>query len=108
MVSRSHFTRVRPQQNRGRQLNPAACTHNGADCGWGDWALWTGASYQLTLKAQLNAQVAYTDSEILEVTGNVAFRPVNNFAITPEVTYVNWEKADKDQFGGALRFERKF
>ncbi|NRP88554.1 hypothetical protein GFPCMMHI_04476 [Ensifer adhaerens] len=40
--------------------NRSACPTNGADCGWGDWAFWTGASYQLTPKLQANAQVAYT------------------------------------------------
>ncbi|NKJ35873.1 hypothetical protein FHT28_002602 [Rhizobium sp. SG570] len=36
--------------------NRSACPTNGADCGWGDWAFWTGASYQLTPKLQANAQ----------------------------------------------------
>ena len=40
--------------------NRSACPTNGADCGWGDWAFWTGSSYQLTPKLQANAQVAYT------------------------------------------------
>ncbi|HEY0125417.1 MAG TPA: porin [Rhizobium sp.] len=88
--------------------NSAACPTNGADCGWGDWAFWTGASYQLTPKLQANAQVAYTDTKILATTANVAWRPVKDLLIEPEVSYTKWDAADKDQWSGVLRFERKF
>ncbi|MGV1793283.1 porin [Rhizobium sp. A37_96] len=88
--------------------NRAACPTDGKDCGWGDWAFWTGASYQLTPKLQANAQVAYTDSKIFAATANVAWRPVKDLLVEPEVSYTNWDAADRDQWAGVLRFERKF
>jgi hypothetical protein len=88
--------------------NAAACPRNGADCGWGDWAVWTGFTYQINPKLQTNWQFARTESKQTEVTANLAFRPVKDLLIEPEITYVNWDAADKDQLGGVLRFERKF
>ncbi|ENN84198.1 porin [Rhizobium freirei PRF 81] len=88
--------------------NRAACPVNGADCGWGDWAFWTGASYQINPKLQANAQLAYTDSKIFAATANVAWRPVKDLLVQPEVSYTNWDAADRDQWAGVLRFERKF
>ena len=88
--------------------NAAACPTNGADCGWGDWAFWTGFSYAFTPKVQTNTLVAYTDSKILQVSANLALHPVKDLVIMPEVTYMRWDAADADQWSGALRFERKF
>ncbi|KAA0698044.1 porin [Neorhizobium sp. P12A] len=89
-------------------LDPSACPNNGADCGWGDWALWSGFSYQLTPKLQTNWQVAYTDSKIFAATADLAFRPVKALTIEPEISYTRWEDADADTWAGILRFDRKF
>ncbi|KEA04207.1 porin [Rhizobium rhizogenes] len=88
--------------------NAAACPKNGADCGWGDWAFWTGFSYTFTPKLQNTTMVAYTDSGILQATTNLAWRPVKDLVVTPELTYMRYDAANTDQWTGALRFERKF
>jgi hypothetical protein len=88
--------------------NSAACPVNGADCGWGDWAFWTGYTYTFNPKLANTTMVAYTDSGILQASTNLTFKPVKDLSIMPELTYMHWEAADTDQWSGALRFERKF
>lgn len=62
----------------------------------------------MTPKLQANAQVAYTDSKIFAATANVAWRPVKDLLIEPEVSYPDWDAGDQNQWAGVLRFERKF
>ena len=88
--------------------NGAACPVDRADCGWGDWALWTGFTAPINDKLSLNAQFAYTDTKIFAGTANLQWYPVKSFLIQPEVSYTNWDKADADQWAGILRFERNF
>ncbi|WFU05196.1 porin (plasmid) [Rhizobium sp. CB3171] len=99
-------------QYAGSNLNVSACTTagvvHGAKCGWGDWALWTGITVPINDKLQANAQFAYTDSKILEVTANVRWNPVKNLLIQPEVTYTNFDTINDDQWAGILRFQRSF
>lgn len=96
-------------QYAGSNLNVAACPVGRGDlCGWGDWAVWGGLSVPINAKLTANAQVAYTDSKILEVTSNLQFKPVKDLLIQPEVTYTNWDSVDKDQWAGILRFQRVF
>jgi hypothetical protein len=45
--------------------NSSACPVNGADCGWGDWAFWTGYTYTFNPKINNTTMIAYTDSKIL-------------------------------------------
>jgi hypothetical protein len=97
-------------QYAGTNLNSdgAACPTNRADCGWGDWALWTGFTAPINDKLSANAQFAYTDSKIFAATANVQWYPVKNLLIQPEVSYTDWDAADTDQWAGILRFERNF
>lgn len=88
--------------------NAAACPVNGADCGWGDWAFWTGYTYTFTPKLNNTTMVAYTDSKILQVSSNLGFHPVKDLLIMPEVTYMHFDAAKTSQWSGELRFERKF
>ncbi|SCB13553.1 Porin subfamily protein [Rhizobium lusitanum] len=53
-------------------------------------------------------KVAYTDSKIFAATANVAWRPVKDLLIEPEVSYTDWDAADRDQWAGVFRFERGF
>ena len=93
----------------GTNLNASACpTGKGYLCGWGDWAVWGGFTLPINEKLQANAQVAYTDSKILEVTANVRYNPVKNLLIEPEVTYTNFDSVNQDQWAGILRFQRSF
>ncbi len=88
--------------------NAAACPVNGADCGWGDWAFWTGYTYTFNPKINNTTMVAYTDSKILQVSSNLGLHPVKDLLIMPEVTYMHFDAANTSQWSGALRFERKF
>jgi len=97
-------------QYAGTNLNSngSACPVNRADCGWGDWALWTGFTVPVNDKLTANAQFAYTDSKIFAATANVQWNPVKMLMVQPEVSYTNWDAADTDQWAGILRFERNF
>ncbi|MDE1996286.1 MAG: porin, partial [Rhizobiaceae bacterium] len=96
-------------QYAGTNLNASACPADRGDlCGWGDWAVWGGFTVPINDKLQANAQVAYTDSKILEVTGNLRFNPVKALLIEPEVTYTNFDSVNQDQWAGILRFQRTF
>ncbi|MET3560752.1 hypothetical protein ABID39_001461 [Bartonella japonica] len=56
----------------------------------GKWATWAGATYKLTPKASLNAQVSYSTVKTFATSVNVAYTLVPGFVITPELTYVSW------------------
>ncbi|MGO4439296.1 porin [Rhizobium sp. RAF56] len=97
----------------GSNQDVSACTDpegtvHGADCGWGDWAVWTGFSYEFSPMLKTNTLFAYTDSKMLQATANLTWSPVKHLLIMPEITYMKWDVADTDQWVGALRFERKF
>jgi len=76
--------------------------------GWGDWALWAGAGYQISDSLDLNMQIAYTDSQIFAAAANVKWNPVPGLLIQPEITYTNWDSIDEDQWNGMVRFQRSF
>ncbi|WP_375685504.1 porin [Bartonella sp. TT110JLCBS] len=65
----------------------------------GKWAAWAGATYKLTPKANLNAQVSYSAVKTFATSVNIAYTLVPGFVITPELTYVNWndDRIVKDQ-----------
>jgi len=97
----------------GSNLNPSACTDDegnihGADCGWGDWAVWGGVGVPMGEKLKWNLQLAYTDSKIFAATTNIKWNPVKDLLIEPEVSYTNWDSVNKDEWAGILRFERNF
>jgi len=95
----------------GDKLNKYAGANGGGDAsgiGWGDWAVWGGASVPINEKLKWNFQVAYTDSKIFSATTNVKWNPVKNLLVEPEVTYTNWDSINEDQWAGILRFERSF
>lgn len=52
--------------------------------------------------------MACTGSKIFAATANVAWRPGKDLLVEPEVSYTNWDAANRDQWAGVLRFERKF
>ncbi|WP_375646411.1 porin [Bartonella sp. TT29SHDZB] len=89
----------------------------------GKWAAWAGATYKLTPKANLNAQVSYSAVKTFATSVNIAYTLVPGFVITPELTYVNWndDRIVKDQnnnekhlfnkksaFQGMIRLQRSF
>jgi hypothetical protein len=78
--------------------------------GWGDWAIWAGVGTSFSETLGANIQVAYTDSEVLAVAGNLKWYPVPNLLIMPEVTYssVDNDFADEDQWNAMVRFQRSF
>jgi hypothetical protein len=96
----------------GTNLAAAACPVNRADCGWGDWALWTGFTAPITDTLSANAQFAYTDTKIFAATANLQWKhsknAQNDFTIQPEVSYTDWDAANTDTWAGILRFERNF
>jgi len=96
-------------QYAGSYLNASACPVGRGDlCGWGDWALWTGFTVPINERLSANAQFAYTDSKILEVTANVRWNPVKSLLVLPEVTYMNFDSVNQDRWAGILRFQRSF
>lgn len=88
--------------------NRSACPTNGADCGWGDWP--SGPAPELSADPEAAGQCpgGLHRSKIFAATANVAWRPVKDLLIEPEVSYTDWDAADRDQWAGVLRFERKF
>ncbi|TIX87252.1 porin [Rhizobium sp. P44RR-XXIV] len=95
----------------GSKLNKYAGANgagDAADIGWGDWAVWGGASVPINDKLKWNFQLAYTDSKIFAATTNVKWNPVKNLLIEPEVSYTNWDSINESQWAGILRFERSF
>ncbi len=74
----------------------------------GDWTVWGGTTVDFSPKLQWNTQLAYADNKTFEATTNLAFFPVKGFKVQPEVTYVNYDKVDKDSWMGILRFQRDF
>jgi opacity protein-like surface antigen len=76
---------------------------------WGtDWALWAGASYKVSDKVSLNAEVDYADGGAFAAAANVAYTVVPGFKVTTEVNYQNDDFAGKDIWGGTIRFQRSF
>ncbi|EJF81160.1 porin [Bartonella doshiae] len=92
---------------------------------WGEkWAAWGGATYKLTSKINLNAQVSYSAVKTFATSVNIAYTPIPGFIITPEVTYVSWnddrrfKSANETTYTNALngksalkamiRFQRSF
>jgi hypothetical protein len=75
----------------------------------GDWAIWGGATAQVSEKAAVNVQLAYDDGDNFYAVANVAYEVVPGFRVTPEVGYYdNLDDDDDGQFGGFLRFQRNF
>ncbi|MBK3745133.1 porin [Paraburkholderia aspalathi] len=83
----------------------------------GDWAVWGGAAFKATDKATINLQAAYEDWGKTALAANVAYQLVPGFTITPEINYTSWKGshpvrefglANKDAFGGMVRFQRSF
>ncbi|WP_375629242.1 porin [Bartonella sp. TT67HLJMS] len=89
----------------------------------GKWAAWAGATYKLTPKANLNAQVSYSAVKTFATSVNIAYTLVPGFVITPELTYVSWnddrvvtDKSNdekhlfnkKSAFQGMIRLQRSF
>ncbi|WP_273783676.1 porin [Bartonella sp. AU15XJBT] len=89
----------------------------------GKWAAWAGATYKLTPKADLNAQISYSAVKTFATSVNIAYTLVPGLVITPELTYVSWnddrlikdandnEKHffnGKSAFQGMIRLQRSF
>ncbi len=91
----------------------------------GKWAAWAGATYKLTPKADLNAQVSYSAVKTFATSVNIAYTLVPGFVITPELTYVSWNDDrslksidnatththalnGKSALQGMIRFQRSF
>jgi hypothetical protein len=90
-------------------VTDGACPANREElCGWGDWAVWGGGSYQINDKLKGDLQLAYTDSKIFAASANVKFNPVKGLTVMPEVNYTHWDSTDNDQWAGILRFQRNF
>jgi opacity protein-like surface antigen len=74
----------------------------------GDWALWGGASYKVSDKISLNAELDYDQLKQFGAAANVVYTVVPDFKITTEVNYQNAKLAGKSIFGGTIRFQRSF
>jgi opacity protein-like surface antigen len=79
----------------------------------GDWAVWGGASMEVTEKATVNVQLSYDESEDFAAVANVAYQLVPGLRVTPEVAYFDNlgddnDEDDGDEIGGFLRIQRSF
>ena len=84
----------------------------------GDWAVWGGGSWQATEKAQINAQLSYSNGNDAQgdeyaAVLNVDYELVENLRIIPEIAYTSTENLfddddREDDFGGWLRIRRSF
>jgi opacity protein-like surface antigen len=73
-----------------------------------DWALWAGASYKVSEKVSLNAEIDYADGGAFGAAANVVYTVVPGFKVTSEVNYQNSDLAGKNIWGGTIRFQRSF
>lgn len=70
----------------------------------GKWAAWAGASYELSPKAKVNAQVSYSQVKTFSASANISYTLAPGLNILPELTYTSWNdsrtfkgsEADKD------------
>jgi hypothetical protein len=79
----------------------------------GDWAVWGGASMEVTEKATVNVQLSYDESEDFAAVANVAYMLVPGLRVTPEIAYFDNlgddnDEDDGDEIGGYLRIQRSF
>jgi hypothetical protein len=79
----------------------------------GDWAVWGGASMEVTEKATVNVQLSYDESEAFAAVANVAYMLVPGLRVTPEIAYYDNlgddnNENDGDEIGGYLRIQRSF
>jgi hypothetical protein len=79
----------------------------------GDWAVWGGASMEVTEKATVNVQLSYDESEDFAAVANVAYELVPGLRVTPEIAYFDNlgddnDEDDGDEIGGYLRIQRSF
>jgi hypothetical protein len=79
----------------------------------GEWAIWGGGTWKFNEKTAFNLQVSYDDLEDFAVAANVQYELVDNFVITPEVTYFdNFDDEnfgeDNDAWGFKLRMQANF
>lgn len=78
----------------------------------GDWAVWLGATADVTEKVQINASINFDEGDDIEAALNVAYTVVPGLIVTPELDFVNNmdEKAGPDakNWGGVIRIEREF
>ncbi|ENN93396.1 porin [Bartonella bovis] len=72
----------------------------------GKWAAWTGATYKISPKAKLNAQISYSAAKTFSTSVNIAYTLVPNFTITPELTYISWN--DNRSFENKSASERSY
>ncbi|WP_455481708.1 porin [Bartonella sp. B35(2025)] len=56
----------------------------------GKWATWAGATYKITPKADLNAQISYSAVKTFATAINVSYALIPGLIITPELAYVSW------------------
>jgi Porin subfamily len=73
----------------------------------GSWAVWAGASVDLSEKATANFEVDYDKGKNLGLALNVKYTVAPGFSITPEVSYDD-APGRKGRVGGFLRFQRSF
>ncbi|MBX3581372.1 MAG: porin [Rhizobiaceae bacterium] len=72
----------------------------------GDWALWGGGTWRFNDKTAFNMQLSYDDIENFAAVANVEYELVNNFKITPEISYTdNFDLDGVDAWGGKVRFQ---
>ncbi len=79
----------------------------------GSWAVWAGASYEVSEKATFNMEVDYDKNKNFGIAANVKYTVAPGFAITPEVSYDRLRNAtntafNKGRVGFVLRFQRSF
>ena len=74
----------------------------------GDWTVWGGGTVNLSEKLKWNIQLAYADNKTFEATTNLEFFPVKGFKIQPEISYVNYDKINKDAWEGLINIQRTF
>lgn len=72
----------------------------------GDWAFWSGFSYDLTKTASFNTQISRDAEGNAGYVANVTFRPTRKIAITPEL--VRADLGEGPEWGALLRVQRNF
>jgi len=77
----------------------------------GEWAVWGGGAWKFNEKATMNLEIGYDDFENFSAAASLDYELVENFVVTPEVTYrdnFDNDRFEDNEWGARLQFQANF